>query len=150
MEEIYTTDRWEQVPAGDFAPPLQVKAGDALDFRCDYMNPEAREVVQGLTTRDEMCMLIGPYYPRDPLFDMCFSDAGFPAESWIGSGAASCAETLIAKTLSTMPPIMSSRPALRTRWYISSVANRPHFISLRFTTCAAPDSSSQRNDSRAA
>jgi hypothetical protein len=94
MEEIHATTRWEQVPASEFSPPLQVKAGDAIDSRCDYQNPEARDVVQGSTTKDEMCVLIGPYYPRSPGLGNCLDESGFPAQTWIGSGAATCAETL--------------------------------------------------------
>ncbi|MGK4002902.1 hypothetical protein WMF31_09800 [Sorangium sp. So ce1036] len=94
MEEIYANEAWEQVPAKVFAAPLEVKAGEALDFRCDYVNPESREVAQGLTTRDEMCMLIGPYFPRRPGLDNCNGAGGVPAETWIGTGAATCAETL--------------------------------------------------------
>jgi hypothetical protein len=92
-EEIYSTTHWEQVPAGVFSPPLQVKAGDALDFRCDYENPEAHDVTQGTTTNDEMCVLIAPYYPRSPALDNCLDESGFPAETWIGGGSATCAET---------------------------------------------------------
>lgn len=93
-EEIYTTTAWEQVPARDFAPPLAVRAGDVLDYRCDYVNQEARDVVQGLTTRDEMCVLIGSYYPRDARIEACLDDQGYPTEVYVGSGAATCAETL--------------------------------------------------------
>ncbi|WP_437874429.1 hypothetical protein [Sorangium sp. So ce513] len=64
MEEIYSNEAWEEVPVQVFSSPLVVKAGEALDYRCDYKNPEPRDVAQGLTTRDEMCMLIGPYFPR--------------------------------------------------------------------------------------
>ncbi|WP_438021980.1 hypothetical protein [Sorangium sp. So ce233] len=94
MEEIYSNQTWEEVPVKVFASPLEVKAGEALDFRCDYVNPEPRDVAQGLTTRDEMCMLIGPYFPRRPEIDTCSDAEGRPAETWIGSGAATCAETL--------------------------------------------------------
>ncbi|KYF84461.1 hypothetical protein BE17_45890 [Sorangium cellulosum] len=94
MEEIYANEAWEEVPAKVFPSPLEVKAGEALDFRCDYVNAEPRDVVQGLTTRDEMCMLIGPYFPRSPEIDNCTDAQGVPAETWIGSGAATCAETL--------------------------------------------------------
>ncbi len=65
-EEIYTNQAWEQVPAKPFQPLLEIKAGQTLDYRCDYTNTEARDVMQGLTTKDEMCMLIGPYFPGSP------------------------------------------------------------------------------------
>ncbi|WP_437774411.1 hypothetical protein [Sorangium sp. So ce1097] len=94
MEEIYSNEAWEEVPAKVFASPLEVMAGEALDFRCDYRNPEPHDVAQGLTTRDEMCMLIGPYFPRSPALDNCSDAEGRPAETWIGAGAATCAETL--------------------------------------------------------
>lgn len=93
-QEIYTNTEWEQVPARVFEPFLQVEAGQALDYRCDYENPEARDVMQGLTTRDEMCMLVGPYFPRDRNIDSCLDDNGIFANTWIGSGAATGAETL--------------------------------------------------------
>ncbi len=94
MEEIYSTTHWEQVPAGELTPPLKVKAGDALDSRCDYKNPGPHDVVQGSTTKDEMCVLIGPYYPWSPGIGNCLNESGFPAQTWIGSGAATCSETL--------------------------------------------------------
>jgi hypothetical protein len=95
LQEIYATTQWEQVPARNYDPPLQVKAGQAIDSRCDYMNPEGRDVAQGLTTQDEMCVLLGPYFPKDPGFDACVDANGWPAETWIGTGAATCTATLL-------------------------------------------------------
>jgi copper type II ascorbate-dependent monooxygenase-like protein len=94
QEEIYTSHTWEQVPAKGFQPLLDVKAGESLEYRCDYTNTEARDVTQGLTTRDEMCMLIGPYFPRDPAFENCADDQFEPAGTWTGSGKADGATTL--------------------------------------------------------
>ncbi|AUX25434.1 hypothetical protein SOCEGT47_059810 [Sorangium cellulosum] len=93
-QELYAHDKWEQVPSGEFDPVLEVKAGEALDYRCDYRNPEERDVVQGQTTRDEMCMLVGPYYPRSPSYENCRNGDGEFAGTWIGSGTATCAESL--------------------------------------------------------
>jgi hypothetical protein len=93
-QEVYTSSSWEDVPVRDFAPVLPIKAGQALDFRCDYVNTEARDVMQGLTTRDEMCVLLGAYFPRDPLVEGCRDEEGFSAETWVGSGSATCADTL--------------------------------------------------------
>jgi len=50
--------------------------------------------MQGLTTRDEMCVLLGTYFPRDPLVEGCDDAEGFSAETWVGSGTATCADTL--------------------------------------------------------
>ncbi len=94
QQEIYTTTEWERVPAKAFSPTLQIKAGQTLDYRCDYKNPEARTVTQGQSAKDEMCMLIGPYFPRNLALENCTSDKGEHAGTWIGSGTATCADTL--------------------------------------------------------
>lgn len=94
LQEIYTNKQWEQVPAKVYNPLLQVKAGQALDYRCDYKNTEARDVVQGRSTKDEMCMLIGPYFPRDPHLENCTDQNNTIAATWVGSGSATCGATL--------------------------------------------------------
>ncbi len=94
QDEIYTSHTWEQVPAKTFEPLLQIKAGHSIDYRCDYSNTEARDVMQGLTTKDEMCMLIGPYFPRDAAFESCADSQFAPAGTWTGSGKADGATTL--------------------------------------------------------
>lgn len=94
LEQIYTSSSWEDVPIHPFDPPLPVKAGQALDYRCHYENREPRDVAQGLTTKDEMCMLIGPYFPRDRHLEECQDESGASAATWIGDGTASCRETL--------------------------------------------------------
>lgn len=93
-EEIYTSKEWERVPAKTFSPLLSIKAGQTIDYRCDYENGEARAINQGLTTKDEMCMLIGPYYPRDEALENCANAQHEYSATWIGSGAASCGDTL--------------------------------------------------------
>jgi hypothetical protein len=94
LQEIYTNTEWEGVPVQGFAPALHVKAGQGLDYRCTYQNSEDRVVAQGLTTRDEMCMLIGPYYPRNAALEACRDDAGQLSGTWIGEGTATCGATL--------------------------------------------------------
>ena len=94
QQEIYANTEWEKVPAKAFSPMLQIKAGQTLDYRCDYKNPEARTVTQGQSTKDEMCMLIGPYFPRNAALENCANDKGEIAATWIGSGTATCADTL--------------------------------------------------------
>lgn len=94
QKEIYTTTEWEQVPAKAFSPVLQVKAGQAIDYRCDYKNPEARTVTQGQSAKDEMCMVIGPYYPRNEALEICATAPGEYNATWIGSGTATCGDTL--------------------------------------------------------
>ncbi|WP_437333265.1 hypothetical protein [Sorangium sp. So ce394] len=94
MTELYAHDQWENVPTREFSPFLEVKKGEALDYRCDFANAEEREIAQGLTTKDEMCMLIGPYFPRSPMYENCHTKEGLLAATWFGSGATACAETL--------------------------------------------------------
>jgi hypothetical protein len=72
--------------------PIVVKAGQALDYECDYQNDSDQDIVEGPSKVDnEMCMLLGDYYPRLP-----------PEAEWctmVGSGTVhegtlSCAEAL--------------------------------------------------------
>jgi hypothetical protein len=45
--------------------PIVVKAGQALDFECDFKNDSASGLLAGSsTTKAEMCMILGSYYPR--------------------------------------------------------------------------------------
>lgn len=94
LQEIYTSTDWEGVPVKRFEPALQIVAGQALDYRCTYENTEAHTVIQGVTTKDEMCMLIGPGYPRDPYLETCADSTDSPIATWIGDGSASCGDTL--------------------------------------------------------
>lgn len=91
---IYDNDAWQDVPVERFANGLAVPAGAVLDYQCDYQNAEARTVYQGTRTTDEMCMLIGSYYPADRNLSNCLDANGAPAGEWIGNGTATCAATL--------------------------------------------------------
>lgn len=88
VETMYTNTNWEEVPVGEFNPGKQVKTGGFLDYRCDYSNPESHTIVQGPSTKDEMCMLIGSYYPRHDETAFCADP------TIIGSGTKSCGESL--------------------------------------------------------
>lgn len=92
MTELYAHDKWEGVPSQEFTPFLEVKAGEALDYRCEFKNNEDRDIAQGLTTKDEMCMLIGPYFPRSEAYENCATEEGYFASTWFGSGKSTCAE----------------------------------------------------------
>ncbi len=93
--EIYTNTHWENVPIKAFDGGLKLKAGQALDYRCDYKNNETREIYQGLTTKDEMCMLVGSYYPRNDNLEVCQTAEGDldGAATWYGTGTADCGES---------------------------------------------------------
>lgn len=95
QEPFYSNDRWEEVPVGRFEPGLQVPAGSQIDYYCDYMNPGAEAVDQGPRSTDEMCMLIGSYYPADVATANCLdADSENLAAEWVGDGTATCAESL--------------------------------------------------------
>ena len=79
-----------------FDPQLEIKAGQALDYRCDYNNTQAIEVNQGPRSKDEMCMLLGVYYPRDEALERCVDETtGFLAGTWFGDGTADGAASLM-------------------------------------------------------
>jgi hypothetical protein len=92
--DLYATETWKEPPVAEWSPPLAVAAGHAIDYRCDYQSAEPHDVIRGLTEADEMCQLIGPYYPRDTRFEACQNEHGEPAATWIGSGSATCGQTL--------------------------------------------------------
>ncbi|MEP7123099.1 MAG: hypothetical protein ABJE95_19380 [Byssovorax sp.] len=72
--------------------PIAVKAGQALDYECDFQNDTDQGIVEGPSKlTNEMCMILGDYYPRLP-----------PEAEWctmVGSGtvhtgALSCPDAL--------------------------------------------------------
>lgn len=91
---FYTNTKWEGVPVLNL-DSMVVHAGSKLDYHCDYQNPEARQVYQGPRTTDEMCMLVGSYYPADPRTSSCTDETGaLPGGDWIGQGSATCQQTM--------------------------------------------------------
>jgi hypothetical protein len=88
VESLYANTDWENVPVKTFAPGKLVPSGSALDYQCDYKNNEAHDIQQGPSTKDEMCMLIGSYYPRKPGIDGC------NRPTWYGNGNQSCNASL--------------------------------------------------------
>ncbi len=90
---FYENERWESVPVKRFDGGMTVRAGQTLDYWCDYENGEARDIYQGARTTDEMCMLIGSYYPADSRTSGCDDAAGGLGGEWVGNGTATCAAT---------------------------------------------------------
>lgn len=90
---FYENTRWESVPVTRFPGGLSVTAGSTLDYWCDYTSTEDHDIYQGARTTDEMCMLIGSYYPANPRTSNCqLADGGLGGE-WVGNGTATCAAT---------------------------------------------------------
>jgi len=100
---IYSTSSWQEPPVRDLDPPLFLPKGTTLEIRCNYKSFEPRNVAYGLSSEDEMCQLIGPYFPRNDRFERCEDETGRPAALWIGEGKADGAETLAC--------LASARPA---------------------------------------
>jgi hypothetical protein len=90
IEQLYTNTKWEDVPVMQWpSPGKQIAEGQTIDFRCDFENDEDREIIQGITTKDEMCMFVGVYYPRSAAVDACTS------MTYVGSGTTSCLDTML-------------------------------------------------------
>ncbi len=87
-ETLYTNTNWENVPVKMFQPGRKISAGSFVDYRCDYDNKEARTIIQGQSTRDEMCVLMGSYYPRNDGTALCAE------QTFIGGGTKTCNESL--------------------------------------------------------
>jgi hypothetical protein len=93
-DPFYTNDRWEHVPVRRYES-FVVRAGSRLDYYCDYQNTEDRQVYQGPRSTDEMCMLLGSYYPKDDRTANCLDPTGQgPGGDWVGNGTATCAQTM--------------------------------------------------------
>jgi hypothetical protein len=97
IQQLYQSDSWENVKVQTY-DSLNIEAGQFLDYRCNYVNDEDRTVVQGLTTKDEMCMLIGAYAPRNALFEYCSPDGKSGdkglAATFYGNGSATCMQSV--------------------------------------------------------
>jgi len=97
---FYTSEAWENVPVKRFDPGMKVTAGTWIDYYCDYNNAGANDVFQGPRSTDEMCMLIGSYYPASKVTSNCAADPENPGQTgnlgaeWVGNGTETCAATM--------------------------------------------------------
>jgi hypothetical protein len=96
---IYTSSSWTSPPVQAYSPALQIKAGSTLDYHCNYQNTQPNTVLQGLTTKDEMCMIVGVYYPKDTKTGFCSPDGTYNnanlAGTWMGKGGTADCPTSI-------------------------------------------------------
>jgi hypothetical protein len=70
-DTLYTTTDWDDPIDTVWPEPRALRAGDFIDYTCEYQNPSDHDVAQGLGTSDEMCMFTGAYWPQDLAFDYC-------------------------------------------------------------------------------
>jgi hypothetical protein len=90
---ILTSKGYDDLETRSFKDaPIVVKAGQALDFECDYQNDTDQGIVEGPSkTANEMCMILGDYYPRmDSAAEWC-TMAG---SGTLHEGTRTCAEAL--------------------------------------------------------
>ncbi len=92
-EVVYETKKWLEPPVVTYEPYLTLHAGEVLETRCDFQNHETRDIGYGPRSTDEMCQLIGPYFPRDEHFEKCADGVGQLAAEWVGQGTADGATT---------------------------------------------------------
>jgi hypothetical protein len=90
-EMLYTTTQWDEPIDTVWPTPRALKAGDFIDYTCEYQNQTSHDVAQGLGTNDEMCMFVGSYWPYDEALQYCARpgtgfDASASAGYSIGSG----------------------------------------------------------------
>lgn len=62
-EEVFRSERWDEPAVLFFEQGLEVKGGQGFSFTCHYRNDDAFEVTYGETASEEMCYLLGYYYP---------------------------------------------------------------------------------------
>jgi hypothetical protein len=91
-QHLLSQTDWSALEPTRYDPPMRVSAGDRFEFTCDYDNPDPFDVFEGSSkTDDEMCLLIGSYYPRiDSSFEFCIEKGSGPRYS----GTRTCAESL--------------------------------------------------------
>jgi hypothetical protein len=100
IEQLYTSNTWSDPPVAQWSsPPMTLQVGQQIDFECNYQNDGDTTVIQGLSAvTNEMCVLIGAYYPRDTKFETCSTDGDFDnpstAATYTGTGTATCFATL--------------------------------------------------------
>jgi hypothetical protein len=90
VQVLYDGPEWDEPVARINTPALSLHAGQWIEWTCDYMNPERRDVAQGAQTMDEMCMFIGTYWPRSLRMDNCLvsnDDDAPSARRNLGTGA---------------------------------------------------------------
>jgi hypothetical protein len=154
-QSIYTSTSWQNVNVESFSPSMKIAAGSTLDYHCNYVNTQPNTVLQGLTTHDEMCMVLGVYYPRDPKTELCSPDGTFAgiseAGTWMGKGGtADCLTSLTCLGSATTADatydcILSACPAVAVPFNqtFKCMGNAQGSCQTQCASNAAPDSCTQ-------
>jgi hypothetical protein len=158
-DTLYTSQSWENVPVKRFEGGMKIEAGTWIDYYCDYDNAGAKDVLQGPRSTDEMCMLIGSYYPASKVTSKCAADPAAPEQTgnlgaeWVGNGTATCAEAfgcvqeavtkpsdgfdLITTCILSSDPAVSKEMSDAVRCFFLNGPNSPTVCKTQFDTCLA-------------
>jgi hypothetical protein len=91
-QPLLATDQWLNPEPMLLANPMRLAAGTRVDYQCDYRDTTGVASMEGQNkTENEMCMLIGAYWPRmDFAHELCAAPGSGP----VYSGTATCGQTL--------------------------------------------------------
>jgi pimeloyl-ACP methyl ester carboxylesterase len=119
-EPLVSTDDWAELKLAAFDPPLLVSEGDRIEFRCEYENAADHPVVEGGSKNDnEMCLMIGYYYPKlDTDFELCLNPGSGP----VFEGDLSCGDAF-GCFMSAADPIEAERCVTQTCEASSAASN---------------------------
>ncbi|HEU0033197.1 MAG TPA: hypothetical protein VFQ53_21340 [Kofleriaceae bacterium] len=108
---LLDTDQWLDPEPTVLSEPLTLSTGTRFEFSCDYRDTTGMTVVDGPSKdHDEMCMLIGTYWPRmDFVHEQCLAPGSGP----VFSGTQTCAQSL-ACIQSASDPIAAKQCAVNT------------------------------------
>lgn len=74
VRTLYDYTSWDDPDYNWFDKPIDLKAGQWIEYWCDYENNSDVDSNQGLDTTDQMCMLFAGTWPETPdrVFEGCF------------------------------------------------------------------------------
>lgn len=93
---LHTERDWQHPKTVVYDQPYQWQAGEKFRFQCDFENSTDGTVMVGTSSRDEMCVISGYYYPKVENTD---GPGGF-------GGAVSCFDEVIRRAMTgdRVPP----------------------------------------------
>jgi hypothetical protein len=135
---------WNE-PTQRLSPPLALWAGDAVEFECSYDNPDAIEVAQGTSAReDEMCSLTAGYVAQSGKRLNAFAEScALRGSGVIGHGSLDCAgiEDCISAAIALAPGSVDAARQAQSCFLEGCPAKTIPFLDLticRVERCAEP------------
>jgi hypothetical protein len=90
-QQLLATDQWLNPEPKQLSTPLRLAGGTRVNVQCDYRDTTGVAVMEGQNKEEnEMCMLIGAYWPR---MDFGHELCGVPGSGSVFSGTKTCGET---------------------------------------------------------